>query len=66
MGPIWQKAIDDAQKVLTPTKATEKKSTVLVNAEDETVEDSDTVVSLRRGFLKERMRYTGKGKSYLN
>lgn len=64
MGPIWQKAIDDAQKVLTPTKASEKKSTVLVNAEDETVEDNDTVVSLRRGFLKERMQYTGKDKSY--
>eukprot|EP00956_Cyclotella_meneghiniana_P030824 scaffold78879_cov34-Cyclotella_meneghiniana.AAC.2 len=60
MGPIWQKAIDDAQKVLTPTKATEKKSTELVHDEDETFEDNDdTLVSVRPGFVKERMQYTG-------
>jgi hypothetical protein len=59
MGPVWQKAIDDAQKALHPKS--EKKSQALVHVEDdETVADDETVFSVRPGFNKERLQYAGK------
>jgi hypothetical protein len=59
MGPVWQKAIDDAQKALHPKS--EKKSQALVHVEDdETVADDETVFSVRPSFNKERLQYAGK------
>lgn len=59
MGPVWQKAIDDAQKALHPKS--EKKSQALIHVEeDETVADDETVFSVRPGFSKERLQYAGK------
>ena len=57
MGPIWQKALDDA-KALSPKS--EKQNKGLVHADDETVADDDTLLTARPGFSRERLQYTGK------
>ena len=57
MGPIWQKALDDA-KALSPKS--EKQNKGLVRVDDETVADDDTMQTTRPGFSQERLQYTGE------
>jgi hypothetical protein len=61
MGPVWQKAIDNAQKALH--SKSDKKSKGLVLVDDDSVADDDTVFSVKPGFNRERLQSVGKHKS---
>jgi hypothetical protein len=61
MGPVWQKAIDNAQKALH--SKSDKKSEGLVLVDDDSVADDDTVFTVKPGFNRERLQSVGKHKS---
>jgi hypothetical protein len=62
MGPVWQKALNDAQKTLHPKS--DKKSEGMLHVDDGSVADDDTVFSAKPGFNRERLQSVGKHKSF--